>query len=153
MGPVVTINSASMMNKGLEVIEAHWLFNASADQIDVLIHPQSVIHSMVSYVDGSVIAQLGNPDMRTPIAYALAYPERIDAGVVSLNHVLYQHFHPRFGFWFKVFFDVQLTDHFAQHFIRRIHRFFPARLLLLRARQYFAVELKVPVNKSFAQFT
>ena len=85
MGRKISVDSASMMNKGLEVIEAHWLFNASADQIDVLIHPQSVIHSMVSYVDGSVIAQLGNPDMRTPIAYALAYPERIDAGVAPLD--------------------------------------------------------------------
>ena len=85
MGRKISVDSASMMNKGLEVIEAHWLFNAAADQIDVLIHPQSVIHSMVSYVDGSVIAQLGNPDMRTPIAYALAYPERIDAGVPPLD--------------------------------------------------------------------
>ena len=85
MGRKISVDSASMMNKGLEVIEAHWLFNAAADQIDVLIHPQSVIHSMVSYVDGSVIAQLGNPDMRTPIAYALAYPERIDAGVPALD--------------------------------------------------------------------
>ena len=85
MGRKISVDSASMMNKGLEVIEAHWLFNATADQIDVLIHPQSVIHSMVSYVDGSVIAQLGNPDMRTPIAYALAYPERIDTGVAPLD--------------------------------------------------------------------
>ena len=74
-----------MMNKGLEVIEAHWLFGASASQIDVVIHPQSVIHSMVSYVDGSVLAQLGNPDMRTPIAHALAYPERIVSGVEPLD--------------------------------------------------------------------
>jgi 1-deoxy-D-xylulose-5-phosphate reductoisomerase len=74
-----------MMNKGLEVIEAHWLFNADADQIQVVIHPQSVIHSLVEYVDGSVLAQLGNPDMRTPIAYGLAYPERIDAGVAPLD--------------------------------------------------------------------
>jgi 1-deoxy-D-xylulose-5-phosphate reductoisomerase len=73
------------LNKGLEVIEAHWLFNASADQIDIVVHPQSVIHSMVQYTDGSVIAQLGNPDMRTPIAYALGYPERIDAGVDMLD--------------------------------------------------------------------
>ena len=69
-----------MMNKGLEVIEAHWLFNAPADAIEVVVHPQSVIHSLVQYVDGSVLAQLGNPDMRTPIAHALAYPERIEAG-------------------------------------------------------------------------
>jgi 1-deoxy-D-xylulose-5-phosphate reductoisomerase len=74
-----------LMNKGLEVIEAHWLFNAKPNQIDVVVHPQSVIHSMVEYVDGSVLAQLGNPDMRTPIAYALAYPKRIDSGVASLN--------------------------------------------------------------------
>jgi 1-deoxy-D-xylulose-5-phosphate reductoisomerase len=74
-----------MMNKGLEVIEAHWLFGASAEQIEVLIHPQSVIHSMVEYADGSVIAQLGNPDMRTPIAQALAFPDRIDAGVAPLD--------------------------------------------------------------------
>lgn len=76
-----------MMNKGLEVIEAHWLFGAPADRIEVVIHPQSVIHSMVSYVDGSVLAQLGNPDMRTPIAHALAYPERIASGVDSLDLV------------------------------------------------------------------
>jgi 1-deoxy-D-xylulose-5-phosphate reductoisomerase len=74
-----------MMNKGLEVIEAHWLFNALPSQIDVVVHPQSVIHSMVEYVDGSVLAQLGNPDMRTPIAYGLAYPERLQSGVSSLD--------------------------------------------------------------------
>lgn len=85
MGRKISVDSATMMNKGLEVIEAHWLFNASADQIDIVVHPQSVIHSMVQYTDGSVIAQLGNPDMRTPIAYALAYPERIDAGVDMLD--------------------------------------------------------------------
>jgi 1-deoxy-D-xylulose-5-phosphate reductoisomerase len=85
MGAKITIDSASLMNKGLEVIEAHWLFNAKPNQIDVVVHPQSVIHSMVEYVDGSVLAQLGNPDMRTPIAYALAYPRRIDSGVASLN--------------------------------------------------------------------
>ncbi|HUW50180.1 MAG TPA: 1-deoxy-D-xylulose-5-phosphate reductoisomerase [Sulfuricella sp.] len=85
MGRKISVDSASMMNKGLEVIEAHWLFNADADIIQVVIHPQSVIHSMVEYVDGSVLAQLGNPDMRTPIAYALGYPERIDAGVSSLD--------------------------------------------------------------------
>lgn len=73
------------MNKGLEVIEAHWLFNVPADRIEVVIHPQSVIHSLVQYIDGSVIAELGNPDMRTPIAHALAYPSRIDAGVDSLD--------------------------------------------------------------------
>jgi 1-deoxy-D-xylulose-5-phosphate reductoisomerase len=85
MGAKITIDSASLMNKGLEVIEAHWLFNAKPTQIDVVVHPQSVIHSMVEYVDGSVLAQLGNPDMRTPIAYALAYPKRINSGVASLN--------------------------------------------------------------------
>jgi 1-deoxy-D-xylulose-5-phosphate reductoisomerase len=85
MGPKITVDSATMMNKGLEVIEAHWLFNASAEQIEVVVHPQSVIHSMVEYVDGSVLAQMGNPDMRTPIAYALAYPERIESGVSSLD--------------------------------------------------------------------
>ncbi|CAG0905362.1 unnamed protein product, partial [Darwinula stevensoni] len=77
MGPKITIDSATMMNKGLEVIEAHWLFNALPSQIDVVVHPQSVIHSMVEYIDGSVLAQLGNPDMRTPIAYGLSYPERL----------------------------------------------------------------------------
>ncbi len=85
MGRKISVDSATMMNKGLEVIEAHWLFNAPLDKIEVVIHPQSVIHSMVSYRDGSVIAQLGNPDMRTPIAYGLGYPERIDAGVASLD--------------------------------------------------------------------
>jgi 1-deoxy-D-xylulose-5-phosphate reductoisomerase len=85
MGRKISVDSASMMNKGLEVIEAHWLFNASADDIQVVVHPQSVIHSMVQYIDGSVLAQLGNPDMRTPIAYALAYPERIEAGVAPLD--------------------------------------------------------------------
>ena len=85
MGRKISVDSATMMNKGLEVIEAHWLFNAPADAIQVVIHPQSVIHSLVQYVDGSVLAQLGNPDMRTPIAYALAYPERIAAGVAPLD--------------------------------------------------------------------
>lgn len=85
MGQKISVDSATMMNKGLEVIEAHWLFNAAASQIEVVIHPESVIHSLVEYIDGSVIAQLGNPDMRTPIAYALAYPERIAAGVPFLD--------------------------------------------------------------------
>lgn len=85
MGKKISVDSATMMNKGLEVIEARWLFNAPAEQIEVVIHPQSVIHSLVQYVDGSVLAQLGNPDMRTPIAYALAYPERIMAGVPPLD--------------------------------------------------------------------
>ena len=85
MGRKISVDSATMMNKGLEVIEAHWLFGAEADAIQVVVHPQSVIHSMVEYADGSVIAQLGNPDMRTPIAHALAHPERIDSGVAALD--------------------------------------------------------------------
>ncbi|MYM95707.1 1-deoxy-D-xylulose-5-phosphate reductoisomerase [Duganella vulcania] len=85
MGRKISVDSATMMNKGLEVIEAHWLFGAPAERIEVVIHPQSVIHSMVSYTDGSVLAQLGNPDMRTPIAHALAYPERIASGVAQLD--------------------------------------------------------------------
>ena len=85
MGRKISVDSATMMNKGLEVIEAHWLFGARAEQIQVVVHPQSVIHSMVEYVDGSVLAQLGNPDMRTPIAQALAFPDRIDAGVPFID--------------------------------------------------------------------
>ncbi len=85
MGRKISVDSATMMNKGLEVIEAHWLFGVSVSQIEVVIHPQSIIHSMVSYVDGSVIAQLGHPDMRTPIAHALAYPERMASGVPPLD--------------------------------------------------------------------
>ncbi|MEQ1816150.1 MAG: 1-deoxy-D-xylulose-5-phosphate reductoisomerase [Nitrosomonas sp.] len=85
MGQKISVDSATMMNKGLEVIEAHWLFDAPPDKIQVVIHPQSVIHSMVAYVDGSVIAQLGNPDMRTPIAHAMGYPERIESGVPALD--------------------------------------------------------------------
>ena len=85
MGRKISVDSATLMNKGLEVIEAHYLFGANADQIDVVIHPQSIVHSMVEYVDGSVIAQLGNPDMRTPIAHALAFPDRVEAGVTSLD--------------------------------------------------------------------
>lgn len=85
MGRKISVDSATMMNKGLEAIEAHWLFNAPAQRIEIVIHPQSVIHSLVDYVDGSVLAQLGNPDMRTPIAHALAWPERIDSGVRSLD--------------------------------------------------------------------
>ena len=88
MGPKITVDSATMMNKGLEVIEAHWLFNALPTQIDVVVHPQSVIHSMVEYIDGSVLAQLGNPDMRTPIAYGLGYPERLSSGVSSLDLII-----------------------------------------------------------------
>lgn len=87
MGRKISVDSATMMNKGLEVIEAHWLFGVPASQIEVVIHPQSVVHSMVSYVDGSVLAQLGNPDMRTPIAHALAYPERISSGVAPIDLV------------------------------------------------------------------
>jgi 1-deoxy-D-xylulose-5-phosphate reductoisomerase len=85
MGRKISVDSATMMNKGLEVIEASWLFDATADDIQVVIHPESVIHSMVSYNDGSVLAQLGNPDMRTPIAHAMAWPERIDSGVEQLD--------------------------------------------------------------------
>lgn len=85
MGRKISVDSATMMNKGLEVIEAFWLFGLPLEKIKVLIHPQSVVHSMVRYVDGSVIAQLGQPDMRTPIAYGLAWPERIAAGVAALN--------------------------------------------------------------------
>ncbi|UUY06515.1 1-deoxy-D-xylulose-5-phosphate reductoisomerase [Pseudomonas sp. J452] len=85
MGRKISVDSASMMNKGLELIEACWLFDAKPAQVEVVIHPQSVIHSLVDYVDGSVLAQLGNPDMRTPIAHALAWPQRIDSGVAPLD--------------------------------------------------------------------
>ena len=85
MGRKISVDSASMINKGLELIEAHWLFNCPPEKLEVVIHPQSVIHSMVRYRDGSVLAQLGNPDMRTPIAYCLGLPERIDSGVGELD--------------------------------------------------------------------
>ncbi|MGB1027530.1 MAG: 1-deoxy-D-xylulose-5-phosphate reductoisomerase, partial [Rhodospirillaceae bacterium] len=85
MGAKISVDSASMFNKGLEFIEAHYLFDLPPDRIDILVHPQSVIHSMVSYVDGSVLAQLGSPDMRTPIAYCMAWPERMDAPVKRLD--------------------------------------------------------------------
>ena len=85
MGRKISIDSATLMNKGLEVIEARWLFGLPVDRIDVVVHPQSVIHSMVEYVDGSVLAQLGTPDMRTPIAYSLAWPERIASGSAPLD--------------------------------------------------------------------
>ncbi|WP_394240512.1 1-deoxy-D-xylulose-5-phosphate reductoisomerase [Vibrio astriarenae] len=85
MGPKISVDSATMMNKGLEYIEAKWLFNASREQLKVIIHPQSVIHSMVQYNDGSVLAQMGEPDMATPIACAMAYPERVPAGVAPLD--------------------------------------------------------------------
>lgn len=87
MGRKISVDSATMLNKGLELIEACWLFNTTPRNIEVVIHPQSIIHSMVEYVDGSVLAQLGNPDMRTPIAHALAWPERIESGVSSLDLV------------------------------------------------------------------
>jgi 1-deoxy-D-xylulose-5-phosphate reductoisomerase len=87
MGRKISVDSATMMNKGLEVIEAHWLFSAAPERIEIVLHPQSVIHSMVAYCDGSVIAQMGHPDMRTPIAHGLAYPDRIDAGVAQLDLV------------------------------------------------------------------
>jgi 1-deoxy-D-xylulose-5-phosphate reductoisomerase len=85
MGKKISVDSATLMNKGLELIEAYWLFDVEIDNIDVVVHPQSVIHSMVTYSDGSVLAQLGNPDMRTPIAHALAWPQRISSGVEPLN--------------------------------------------------------------------
>ncbi|PCJ87625.1 MAG: 1-deoxy-D-xylulose-5-phosphate reductoisomerase [Thiotrichaceae bacterium] len=85
MGKKISVDSATLMNKGLELIEAYWLFDLDIENIDVVVHPQSVIHSMVTYNDGSVLAQLGNPDMRTPIAHALAWPERIESGVEPLN--------------------------------------------------------------------
>lgn len=85
MGQKISVDSATMMNKGLEYIEARWLFNASAEEMEIIIHPQSIIHSMVRYIDGSVIAQMGNPDMRTPIAHTMAYPNRIQAGVAPLD--------------------------------------------------------------------
>ncbi len=85
MGRKISVDSATMMNKGLEVIEACWLFHAAPEQIRIVIHPQSIIHSMVEYTDGSVLAQLGNPDMRTPIAHALAWPERMASGVAGLD--------------------------------------------------------------------
>ncbi|MBN48101.1 MAG: 1-deoxy-D-xylulose-5-phosphate reductoisomerase [Spongiibacteraceae bacterium] len=85
MGRKISVDSATMMNKGLELIEACWLFDTDADNITVVVHPQSIIHSMVEYIDGSVLAQLGNPDMRTPIAHALAWPERMPSGVGSLD--------------------------------------------------------------------
>ena len=85
MGRKISIDSATMMNKGLEVIEACWLFNAGVDLVQVVVHPQSVIHSMVEYIDGSLLAQLASPDMRIPIAHALAWPERMESGVVPLD--------------------------------------------------------------------
>ncbi|MDG4952465.1 1-deoxy-D-xylulose-5-phosphate reductoisomerase [Actinobacillus equuli] len=85
MGKKISVDSATMMNKGLEYIEARWLFNASAEEMEIIIHPQSIIHSMVRYIDGSVIAQMGNPDMCTPIAHTMAYPKRINAGVAPLD--------------------------------------------------------------------
>ncbi|MGH8120906.1 MAG: 1-deoxy-D-xylulose-5-phosphate reductoisomerase, partial [Gammaproteobacteria bacterium] len=85
MGPKISVDSATMMNKGLEVIEACWLFDTTPDHVEVVLHPQSVIHSLVEYEDGSVLAQLGNPDMRTPIAHALAWPDRISSGVSPLD--------------------------------------------------------------------
>jgi len=85
MGRKISVDSATLMNKGLEVIEAHWLFSAAPEQIEVVVHPQSIVHSLVEYADGSVLAQLGNPDMRTALAHALAWPERVDAGVKPLD--------------------------------------------------------------------
>ena len=85
MGRKISVDSATLMNKGLEVIEAHWLFGAAPEQIDVVVHPQSIVHSLVEYADGSTLAQLGNPDMRTALAHALAWPHRVDAGVAALD--------------------------------------------------------------------
>jgi len=92
MGRKISVDSATLMNKGLEVIEAHHLFNIDAEQIEVVVHPQSIIHSLVDYVDGSVLAQLGNPDMRTAIAYGLSWPERIDSGVAPLDLIALSRF-------------------------------------------------------------
>jgi 1-deoxy-D-xylulose-5-phosphate reductoisomerase len=89
MGAKITIDSASMMNKGLEVIEARWLFNLRPDQIDVVIHPQSVVHSMVQFIDGSIKAQMGLPDMKLPILYALSYPVRVKSDSPRLNFADY----------------------------------------------------------------
>ena len=91
MGRKISVDSATMMNKGLELIEACLLFNMQPEQIQVVIHPQSIIHSMVDYVDGSVLAQMGNPDMRIPIAHAMAWPERFDSGVAPLDIFGVQH--------------------------------------------------------------
>lgn len=85
MGPKISVDSATMMNKGLELIEACWLFDVSPSDVTIVLHKQSIVHSMVEYIDGSVLAQMGNPDMRTPIAYGMAWPDRIDSGVPSLN--------------------------------------------------------------------
>jgi 1-deoxy-D-xylulose-5-phosphate reductoisomerase len=85
MGKKISVDSATMMNKGLELIEACWLFNTDSSTVQIVLHPQSIIHSMVEYVDGSILAQLGQPDMRTPIAHALAWPDRIESGVNSLD--------------------------------------------------------------------
>jgi len=87
MGRKISVDSATMMNKGLEMIEAHWLFGVARERIEIVVHPESVIHSLVEYVDGSMLAELGHPDMRTPIAQALAYPDRVDSGVAALDLV------------------------------------------------------------------
>ena len=85
MGPKITVDSATMMNKALEIIEARWLFDINVDRIDVVVHPQSIVHSLVEYVDGSVMAQLGPPDMKLPIQYALTYPQRTAGVAPRLN--------------------------------------------------------------------
>jgi 1-deoxy-D-xylulose-5-phosphate reductoisomerase len=85
MGKRITIDSATLMNKGLEVIEARWLFDIGPDKIDIIVHPQSVVHSMVEFVDGSIVAQLGTADMRQPIQYALTYPDRLESSVAALD--------------------------------------------------------------------
>ncbi len=96
MGPKITIDSATLMNKALEVIEARWLFDLEPEQVEVVIHPESVVHSMVEFVDGSVIAQLSPPDMRLPIQYALTYPDRVTAPCprLDLKHAFSLHFEP-----------------------------------------------------------
>lgn len=93
MGRKISVDSATLMNKGLELIEACWLFDLAPEQIDIVVHPESIVHSMVQYTDGSVLAQLGNPDMRTPIAYGLGWPRRLESGVASLDLVALSKLH------------------------------------------------------------
>ncbi|MDP4651541.1 MAG: 1-deoxy-D-xylulose-5-phosphate reductoisomerase, partial [Haliea sp.] len=93
MGRKISVDSATLMNKGLELIEACWLFDVAPARVDIVVHPESIVHSLVQYVDGSVLAQLGNPDMRTPIAYGLGWPQRIDAGVAALDLVALSKLH------------------------------------------------------------
>ena len=122
MGRKISVDSATLMNKGLELIEACWLFGVTPDQVEIVIHPQSVVHSLVEYVDGSVLAQLGNPDMRTPIAHALAWPERIESGVKSLSLL-------EVG---RLDFSAPDHDRFPCAFWRRLRGVSSARSLLFR---------------------